>query len=437
MGGSPAIHRSLAMLGLALIVASCFALNADGFPGYKALLPVLGSMLVIQFAGTGGCVVASMLSFPAIRFIGRISYSLYLWHWPVIVLTNAARVRWEGIPAWTCPLLIPVLAMAAYYTVERPARRLRNPLPYVLPGAGAVVALCACLVFTKTTYNTSRFAPTVWSGDTFSAAPYKNPTTGPRQGLMDGITIPARDVKYTNAWSDGGILKQYGNGNVDILLLGDSHALMWAPVIDEICQECRYTVLYYAAGAADPLPSIPPARHAVKGFTPEEWMIFDSNRMSLIRDRHPRLIIIAGHWRTFPSGNQCTRFLEAVSNMNRSGHAAPGSEVLFIEDAVELALDGVNAPQFCATTSATTIKPRALSDQQAVASTVRALCQGFDFAHTVQTADLYLTNGGMAKIRDGDAVLYFDDHHLSLAGARLAKERIRSAMTNILQKPGL
>jgi hypothetical protein len=175
----------------------------------------------------------------------------------------------------------------------------------------------------------------------------------------------------------------------------------------------------------------------VKGYTPEEWMIFDSNRMSLIRDRHPRLIMIAGHWRTFPSGNQCTRFLEAVSNMNRSGHAAPGSEVLFIEDAVELALDGVNAPQFCATTSATTIKPRALSDQQDVASTVRALCQGFDFAHTVQTADLYLTNGGMAKIRDDDAVLYFDDHHLSLAGARLAKERIRSAMTNILQKPGL
>jgi hypothetical protein len=58
---------------------------------------------------------------------------------------------------------------------------------------------------------------------------------------------------------DGGILKQYGKRQTwDILLLGDSHALMWAPVIDEICQECRYTVLYYAAGAADPLPSISP-----------------------------------------------------------------------------------------------------------------------------------------------------------------------------------
>jgi len=436
-GGSPAVFRSLAMLGLALIVASCFALNEDGFPGYKALMPVLGSVLVIQFAGTRGCVVASVLSFPAIRFIGKISYSLYLWHWPVIVLANAARVRWEGIPAWTGLPLIPVLAVAAYYTVERPGRRLRHPLSYVLPGAGAVVALCACLAFTKTTYNTSKFAPTVWIGDTFSVAPDKTPAPGPRQGLMDGITIPPRDVKYTHAWSEGGILKQYGGGQVDVLLLGDSHALMWAPVIDAICQECRLTVLFYAAGGVEPLPSIPPKRHAVEGFSPEEWMRFDSNRMSLIRDRHPRLIIIAGHWRALPLGNQCATFLEAVSNLNRSGNAASRSDLLFIEDPVELALDGLNAPQFCATTSSTTIKPWALSDQQAAALALRALLRGFDFAHTVQTADLYLTNGGMARIRDGNSVLYFDDNHLSLAGASLAKERIRSAMTNIMRRPGL
>jgi len=435
LGGSAAFHRSLAMLGVGLIAASCFALDAEGFPGYKALMPVLGAMLVIQFAGGGGCLVAAVLSYPAIRFIGKISYSLYLWHWPVIVLTNAARVRWEGIPAWTSLALIPVLAAAAYYAVERPGRRLANPLPMVVPAAGAVAALCACLAFTKTSYNTAKFAPTVWLGDTFSVVPDRPPPPGPRPGLMEGITMPARDIKYRNAWSEGGILKQHGSSNVDILLLGDSHALMWAPVIDEIGQECRYTVLFYAAGAVEPLPTIPPRRHAVEGFSREEWMIFESNRMSLIRDRHPRLIVIGGHWRTFPMGYECARFLEAVADMNRSGNAAARSEVLFIGDAVELALEGVNAPQFCATTSATTIKPRALSDQQAAASTLRALLRGFDFAQTVETADLYLTNGGMVKIRDGNAVLYFDDHHLSLAGARLAKERIRSAITNLLQRP--
>jgi len=53
----------------------------------------------------------------------------------------------------------------------------------------------------------------------------------------------------------------------------------------------------------------------------------------------------------------------------------------------------------------------------------------------VPTADLYLTNGGLAKIRDGNAVLYIDDNHLSLAGACLAKERIRSAITNLMPGP--
>lgn len=434
-GGSPALHRSLAMLGVALIAASCFGLDADGFPGYRALLPVLGSMLVIQFAGAGGCLVTSALSFPVIRFIGKISYSLYLWHWPVIVLANAARVRWEGIPAWTCLLLIPVLAVAAYYAVELPARHLRNPLPYVIPGAGAVLALSACVALTKTTYNTAKFAPTVWMGETYSVTPGEIVTTGPWKGLLDGITKPARDVKYTNAYARGGILQRYGGGNVDVLLLGNSHALMWAPVIDEICREGRYTVLFYAAEAVDPFPSLPPRRSALGAFSPEEWMIFDSNRMSLIRDRHPRLVIIASRWDTYPLGSQLTRFLEAVSDMNRSRNATSPSEVLFIEDPVELALDGMNAPQFCSTTSSTTIKPRGLSDQRGVASTLRSLLQGFAWAHTVPTADLYLTHGGLAKIRDGNAVLYIDDNHLSLAGACLAKERIRSAITNLMPGP--
>ena len=48
-----------------------------------------------------------------------------------------------------------------------------------------------------------------------------------------------------------------------------------------------------------------------------------------------------------------------------------------------------------------------------------------------------LRNGDRVKIRDGNAVLYIDGNHLSLAGARLAKERIMSAITNIIQRPHL
>ena len=49
-------------------------------------------------------------------------------------------------------------------------------------------------------------------------------------------------------------------------------------------------------------------------------------------------------------------------------------------------------------------------------------------------ADLYLTNGNRVKVKEGSAILYIDQDHLSLAGASLAKERIGNAMTGILQK---
>lgn len=430
IGGLPAVHRSLAMLGLALIAASFFAIKAEGFPGFVALMPVLGSMLVIQFAGAKSCLVASLLSFPLMRFVGRISYSLYLWHWPVLVLGRAVRVRWENIPAWPWLLLLPVLAVAAYYTVELPGRHLRHPLPFVVPGACAVIALAACLALMPG-YNTSKFAPTVWIGDTYSVVPSQSPLS---ETLLDGITIPVRDAKNTNAYSQGGIVKRYGGENVDVLLLGNSHALMWAPVIDEICQAQHFTVLFYAAGGVYPFPSIPPKRKIQPGFSYQEWFVFESNRMSLIRERHPRLVIIAGRWSQDAVDYRVSRFLEEVSNINRLGQAGQRSEVLFIEDPPELALGGLNAPQFCSTTPATTVKVQPFSSEQLSASALRSFSQRYPWVHSVPTADVYLTSPGSAKVRDGDAVLYTDNAHLSLAGARMAKERISSAITNIIQK---
>jgi len=272
-------------------------------------------------------------------------------------------------------------------------------------------------------------------GETYSVAPGEIAIVEPWKTLFEGITIPVRDVKYNNAYSQGGIVKRYGGENVDILLLGNSHALMWAPVIDEICQECHYTVLFYAVDAVYPFPSIPPKRNAPGAFSPEEWVIFESNRVSLIEQRHPRLVIVAGCWAHYTLDYRVSEFLAAVSNINRRGNSGRRSEVLFIEDPPQLGLGGINAPQFCSTTSSTTIKAQELSAQRMAATMLRSLSQGFEWVHTVETADLYLTKSGMVKLRDGDAVFYIDDNHLSLAGTHLAKERIRSAVTNLVQKP--
>lgn len=80
------INELLGILGIALIAASLFIVKNNSFPGLIALLPCLGAGLVI-FSGNKEktTITAKILSGKILVFIGLISYSLYLWHWPIIV----------------------------------------------------------------------------------------------------------------------------------------------------------------------------------------------------------------------------------------------------------------------------------------------------------------------------------------------------------------
>src|SRR5579863_5540660 len=84
------LARELAgLFGLGMIlVAVNLSIREASFPGYIVLLPCLGTFLVI-YAGEGGqCLARTLLSFRPLVFIGVISYSLYLWHWPIIVFSR-------------------------------------------------------------------------------------------------------------------------------------------------------------------------------------------------------------------------------------------------------------------------------------------------------------------------------------------------------------
>ena len=115
-------HRlaaGLSWLGLALILAAALVYQrGTPFPGIAATVPVLGAVLVLAGRGDG------LLGLPPLQWLGRISYSLYLWHWPVLVL--AEQAHGGGLPGWTRGLLLLVsvgLAKITYILVEQPIRR--------------------------------------------------------------------------------------------------------------------------------------------------------------------------------------------------------------------------------------------------------------------------------------------------------------------------
>jgi peptidoglycan/LPS O-acetylase OafA/YrhL len=128
-------------IGVALIVLAGTVLNeATPFPGYAALLPTVGAALVIA-SGARPTVAgpARLLDTALPRFLGRISYSLYLWHWPVLLLPAVAAGVPLPLPDRVALIVVSVvLAAGTHRWVEDPLRRGR--LIGVLPRRNLAMA---------------------------------------------------------------------------------------------------------------------------------------------------------------------------------------------------------------------------------------------------------------------------------------------------------
>lgn len=137
--------------GVAAIVLAVVALDADmAFPGYLAAVPVLGTALVV----VGGHLAANnpvqrVLSTRPMVFIGLLSYSWYLWHWPLLALTRAYLLEEPDLARDLGVVgLSLIIAYVSYRLVENPVR-FRRPGPFrrteTTLAAGLVISLAMCL----------------------------------------------------------------------------------------------------------------------------------------------------------------------------------------------------------------------------------------------------------------------------------------------------
>ncbi len=147
---SQAWREAQSTTGLALIVIGLATITPRlAFPGWAALLPVLGAALLLQ-AGPTAWVNRTVLSHPAAVQLGLISYPLYLWHWPIFMVTRPhTDIGLTGLPLLILRLALTFgIAALSYHYLEEPIRhgaleRFRRP------GGVAVDASCR---------NAARFA---------------------------------------------------------------------------------------------------------------------------------------------------------------------------------------------------------------------------------------------------------------------------------------
>ncbi|MEZ5830637.1 MAG: acyltransferase family protein [Dongiaceae bacterium] len=161
MGVAPAptratLRTAAATLGLALVAGTAIFYSGDTiFPGIAALPPTIGTALVI-WSGTGGTsVVGQALAARPLVFLGKISYSLYLWHFPLLAFGLYVGLG-EMSPATTAMLLAAafVLAVLSWHFVEQPARRAGGRLRWRTVASSAACGVIL-LVFAGLTLQVS------------------------------------------------------------------------------------------------------------------------------------------------------------------------------------------------------------------------------------------------------------------------------------------
>lgn len=138
---NPVLRNAGTLVGIGLIAYSTLRYTQfTQFPGLSALIPCLGAALIIGAGESGNSIVGAILSWRPIVFIGLISYSLYLWHWPVVIVQHLGEFgpMQHGMVA----VVALILGYLSWQFVERPFRfgRLRmNGRPLFIT-AGAVMA---------------------------------------------------------------------------------------------------------------------------------------------------------------------------------------------------------------------------------------------------------------------------------------------------------
>lgn len=239
--------------GLLLVLSLLFTSETDGFPVPGVFPAVIGTLLVLQ---AGPEADGRFLPFRWLeRFLlacGLLSYSLYLWHWPVITLTRrmlGLELAWQYV--FVC-LLTLLLAIAAYLLVEQPVRR--HPFAPPLQTLLAVVTLLGSWAGLDALFH--HYRPKLYLGISNNPVP-PHELIHLRDPVIAGTGINTKNCAV-EAWSpysessrsDFNLCSKPGRpGAGEIFLIGDSHAQHFLPMLDQVSERTGQKISFSFKGA--------------------------------------------------------------------------------------------------------------------------------------------------------------------------------------------
>lgn len=431
----------LGAAGLLMILIAAATFNsATAFPGFAALLPAVGAALLIHSAThKRQTLVARGLSWAPVIYAGKISYSLYLWHWPLFAFAGYTWGADIGVGSRLALIGVAIaLAALTHRYIEQPARMWRGSRAVVFAAGAAAIVICAAFSHLVARGDglpgrLSALAASVaasTASDPFDGGPCWREETRNRR--------PTREICF---------LGDTAATSPTFALWGDSHAAMVAPGLDAAAREHGLKGYHSGDEGCPPLLGLAQASSAFR-----RCRGLDSNMRKILEDRTVTTVVLMARWARYAEGagsphepdTRPRRFHESDDEKNREAFAAllkgtvdeirrAGKAVVVIGPTPEFDVHTPGAMVKNAIRGRTDdiVTPRSMFDtrQRGVAPTLAEL--GKQAGVSVFYPHERLCDDVVCRASSNGVALYRDFDHLSAAGVNRIEAVLRAVISTV------
>lgn len=394
------------VVGLGLIGGSLFWTDKGSpFPGMNALWPCLGSALLI-WSGQRPCALHRVLTLRPMVFVGLVSYSLYLWHWPLIAFLNYLDIDLDFTVGVAVGATAVLLAWLSWKHVERPMRRQGAALTtsgvftrrFALPAA-FLVAVNAAVAYSMG--FPGRFDPQV--------AELEAAQSGRPNELRAGCHVPT--ALYSTPPSDRCRLGAQ-SASPDGILIGDSFANHFTGMLDVMARQTGVSLIDYTMDGCPPIVGYNTGKVATYV---ERCRLRNESAYAYIEKEKYRRVILAANWPEAPEIEPLlTRSIERI--------LATGAQLTIV-----LSNESIDKASSCPTRNAMYQRnetcSRAPRGTPPYFGSIHAQFPAIQF---IDPNTIICPNRLCNPVVDG-TLLYRDSAHLNDNGSRLLGEKLLAA----------
>lgn len=429
-------HNALSACGLLMILSSVIFLNKHfAFPGLYALIPTIGAALIIAFS-TKQTYTYRLLSSKALVGIGLISYSLYLWHYPIFTF---ARHRFIEEPsAYVFLVLIGIAFILSYISwkyIETPCRD-RNKISALKIFTPIYLCTIILILFGAATHINGGYTHR-FSQDVLTASTPTNPFLArcdTSTNKKSGVTCIIGDISVTP----------------DTALVGDSHATHLAKALDEELLALGKSALIYSQNNCPPMLGLDTNNPFRTLYCKEfmQWTMDELRHNTQIQN-----VILAAQWPFYANGsNTALQYTNILyydsSSINRDVHeniqtitrglertknmlTTANKKVLIIKSVPEydVLLPNYVGKSLLFNSSNTLSEAHTITLQKYEARNKNAedifnAVNLTEWAQILETYDIICGTTECRYLDDANNILYIDGDHLSYHGAKLITPHI-------------